>query len=216
MSEKLVVIGTGGLARETMWQIREVNKTTNQYQILGFIDGDNSRVDEIVNGMPILGNDEWLFQCKGEINVVIAIGSGQRRKDVYEKLSINNQLKFPTMITGNVNYSDTVTFGQGTIIFRSNTFTTNISIGDFVVINFGCIIGHDVVIENFTTLSPGINIAGNVHLMEGVEIGMGSNIIQGKQIGKNTIIGAGATAIHDIPDNCTAVGIPAKPIKFYK
>ena len=38
---------------------------------------------------------------------------------------------------------------------------------------------------------------------------------QGKSIGRNSIIGAGAVIVSDIPDNCTAVGVPAKPIKYY-
>jgi acetyltransferase-like isoleucine patch superfamily enzyme len=34
-------------------------------------------------------------------------------------------------------------------------------------------------------------------------------------IGENTIIGAGAVVSKSLPANCTAVGIPAKPIKFH-
>jgi acetyltransferase-like isoleucine patch superfamily enzyme len=34
------------------------------------------------------------------------------------------------------------------------------------------------------------------------------------KIGNETIIGAGAVVSRTLPDNCTAVGVPAKPIKF--
>ena len=33
-------------------------------------------------------------------------------------------------------------------------------------------------------------------------------------IGKNVIVGAGAVVTKDIPDNCVAVGVPAKIIKY--
>lgn len=41
-------------------------------------------------------------------------------------------------------------------------------------------------------------------------------IIQGKSIGDYSIVGAGAVVVNDIPANCTAVGNPAKPIKYHE
>ena len=40
-------------------------------------------------------------------------------------------------------------------------------------------------------------------------------IINQINIGNGTIIGAGALVHKDLPANCTAVGFPAKPIKFH-
>jgi acetyltransferase-like isoleucine patch superfamily enzyme len=37
-------------------------------------------------------------------------------------------------------------------------------------------------------------------------------IIQGKTVGDHTIVGAGAVVVKNIPENCTVVGSPAKPI----
>jgi acetyltransferase-like isoleucine patch superfamily enzyme len=42
---------------------------------------------------------------------------------------------------------------------------------------------------------------------------MGSAIIELVSVGSNSILGAGATAISDIPDNVVAVGVPARVIK---
>ncbi|MBD3794095.1 MAG: serine acetyltransferase [Campylobacterales bacterium] len=44
-------------------------------------------------------------------------------------------------------------------------------------------------------------------------ISTGAKIIGPIQIGKNCVIGANAVVLTDIPDNCVAVGIPAKIIK---
>ena len=46
-------------------------------------------------------------------------------------------------------------------------------------------------------------------------VGASAVIIQGKKIGSQTMIGAGATVITDIPDGVVAVGTPAKGIKQY-
>jgi hypothetical protein len=47
-------------------------------------------------------------------------------------------------------------------------------------------------------------------------VGTGSKIINQVEIGKFSIIGAGAVVSKNIPANCTAVGVPAKPIKFHE
>lgn len=49
-----------------------------------------------------------------------------------------------------------------------------------------------------------------------VEINAGAVIVGPVHIGNYVRIGANAVVIHDIPDNCTAVGIPAKVVKEYE
>ena len=63
---------------------------------------------------------------------------------------------------------------------------------------------------------PSVNISGEVIIKEGVYIGTGAKIVNQLDIGENTIVGAGAVVSKSLPANCTAVGIPAKPIKFHK
>lgn len=44
-------------------------------------------------------------------------------------------------------------------------------------------------------------------------IGAGACILGNIKIGDNVNIGANAVVLEDIPDNCTAVGVPARIIK---
>jgi len=46
-------------------------------------------------------------------------------------------------------------------------------------------------------------------------IGMHVVILPGVTIGKNSIIGACAVVTNDIPPNCVAVGVPAKPVRYF-
>ena len=39
------------------------------------------------------------------------------------------------------------------------------------------------------------------------------SILPGVTIGENAIIGTGAVVTKDVPDNCLAVGVPAKVVK---
>jgi sugar O-acyltransferase (sialic acid O-acetyltransferase NeuD family) len=133
------------------------------------------------------------------------------------KLLNNKNLKFPTLIhPSSIISADEVSIGKGTIICAGNIITCNIQIKDFVTINLMCTVGHDTVIKDYCSFMPSVNISGEVEVQECVYVGTGAKIINRLQIGKNTIVGAGAVVSKSLPENCTAVGIPAKPIKFHE
>lgn len=69
--------------------------------------------------------------------------------------------------------------------------------------NFSCI--HCTTIGAY----KGRPIIGN-----NVSLGANVTIIGNVRIGNNVTIGAGSVVVKDIPDNCVAVGNPAKVIKF--
>jgi hypothetical protein len=54
-----------------------------------------------------------------------------------------------------------------------------------------------------------------VRIKKGARIGMSVIILPGVTIGENSVIGAGAVVANDIPPNCVAVGVPAKPVNFF-
>ena len=72
--ENLILIGTGGMAREVRWVIEEINKLDNKWNILGWV--SNESQGEIIAGLPVLGDDNWLLDYKDTVNVVIGVGNG--------------------------------------------------------------------------------------------------------------------------------------------
>lgn len=209
----IAIIGAGGCAREALFLIERINQITPTYNIRGFID-EQLDMGTMINGYPVIGNNDFLLHYPHPLNVAIAIGSGKVRERLYHLFQANPNLSFPNLIDPSVICSDHVSFGIGTIISAGSILMVNIQLGDFVTVNIDCSISHDCVIESFATLSPNTHVCGNVHLSPQCYLGASSTIIQGKCIGTNTTIGAGATVVTDIPDNCTAVGIPARPVKF--
>lgn len=206
----VVIIGAGGFAREVAWLIEEINKKNEQWNILGFIDDNTENIGKSLNGYKIIGNTDYLNEMNKNIYAVIAIGNGKIRKKVVEKLK---KRKFGILIHPNVSISDSISIGEGSIICSGNILTVNINIGKHVIINLDCTIGHDAVIENFSTFLPGTNLSGETIVEECSTLGTGSTVIQGVKIGKNVMVGAGAVVIRDISDDSTAVGNPARIIK---
>jgi acetyltransferase-like isoleucine patch superfamily enzyme len=68
-------------------------------------------------------------------------------------------------------------------------------------------------LDDFATLSPGVNISGNVSLGRGAFLGTGAQVAPSVEVGEGVIVGAGATVIKNITSNVVAVGSPAQAIK---
>jgi sugar O-acyltransferase (sialic acid O-acetyltransferase NeuD family) len=207
--DKIVIIGAGGFGREVHWMIEELNRNQWKWDFLGYID-DNIPVGTIINGYPVIGNVEWLSDKK--LNVVCAIAEPNSKKNVIEKLYLTSNL-FPILIHPNVSISRFVDIGEGSIICSGAILTVNIKIGKYVLINVNSTIGHDSIIQDYSTILPSASISGNVILNERVIIGTGARILQGLIIGENSFIGAGAVVTKNVPNNVISLGIPAKTLK---
>ena len=207
----LVVYGAGGMGRELMWQLSE----GCDFNLLGFVDDAPEKQGTVINNYPVVGNTQWLLERKEKTAVAIAVANPATRKQIAKALKINSNIGFPNIIAPDVRISEFVEMGEGCIICCGNVITVNIKIGDFFLSNRCNTIGHDCVIGDFVTLNPMVSVSGNVVIKDNTDIGTGTKIIQGKMIGSDVIIGAGSVIIKDIPDNCTAVGMPAVPIKFH-
>lgn len=211
----ITIFGAGGFGREVKTIIDAINKSEPTYNFVGFYD-DGIQKGTIVNGYPVLGGIQELNEVTSELSLIISIGDPRIKKNILNKIE-NSFIKFPTIIHPNASVSsDDVQIGKGTIICEGTIITCNIKIGDFVIFNLMCTVGHDTIIDDYCAFMPSVNISGEVHLHHSVYVGTGAKIINLLEIGENTIVGAGAVVSKSLPANCTAVGIPAKPIKFHE
>lgn len=206
MKKDIAIVGASGFAQEIKWLIDRINSETSCWNFLGYI-------DNYVSDGNVIGNDDYLCNYSRELYVVVAIADTALRCRLAALYRKNKLLKFPNLIGPSVIMPESVLIGEGNIICAGSILTIGIEIGDFCIINLDCTIGHGVVMEDFVTVNPGVNISGNVRLSKGVNLGTGSQILQSRCVGENTVIGAGSVVLADIPNDCTAVGVPAKIIK---
>ncbi len=204
---KLVIVGSGGFAREVEWLVERINKVNLTWEFLGFID-NGAKTGKVAGG------DDFVLKYRGELYVAIAIGNSGIREEIYNKYRKNPHVRFANLIDPGVMHSDRIKLGVGNIICAGTILTVDISIGNCNIINLACTIGHDAVLEDFVTVNAGVNISGNTIIGAGCNIGTGTQVVQGLRVGKNTLVGAGAVVTGDLPDDCTAVGVPAKVIKI--
>ena len=206
----LIIIGVGGVGREAALIAEEINEQTQEWNILGFVDDNESVQNTYINGYPVLGKSQYLQNYKEEVYVFCGISNYKVKKKIISKLKENQNIKFATLIHPSVKLNRHIKIGEGCIIYQNVIMTVNIEIGDHVIISPKCGIGHDSKIHDYVTLLWNVNVSGNVDIKEGATMGSGSTVIQGLTIGKGSFVGAGACVIRDVEDNKTAVGVPTR------
>jgi len=91
----------------------------------------------------------------------------------------------------------------------------------FIDHGIGVVIGETVEIEDDVLIYQQVTLGGvslkkgkrHPTIKSGTVIGAGAKVLGNITLGKNVRIGANSVVVKDVPDNSTAVGIPARVIK---
>lgn len=208
----MLIIGAKGFAKEVF----EICFQNNAIENLGFYDDVNQEIGStLFHQFPILNSIEQAKRYFENIDnrFTIGIGNPSLRKRFVEKFTeIGGVLTSTISNTARIGNFD-VLIGDGANILADVKISNSVLIGKCALIYYNVILTHDVIIGDFVELSPGATILGRAKVKNNAKIGAGAIILPDVVIGENAIIGAGAVVTEDIPDNSTAVGIPAKVIK---
>ncbi len=94
----------------------------------------------------------------------------------------------------------------------------------FIDHGMGVVIGETAIIGDDCTLYHGVTLGGtswnkgkrHPTLEQGVVIGAGAKVLGPITVGKHAKIGSNAVVVKDVPENATAVGIPARILEEEK
>jgi len=211
----LAILGAGGVGRQVSQIIRDINAVDARWHLVGYLDDDTTKIGEVIGGIPVLGDLQWLSQ-RDNVYVTVAMGSPSMLYSSYERLKSMRHQRIATLVHPSVWMPERVDLDPGAIIYAGVMLDTDIKIGKGCIINKGCTIGHDTILGDYCSLAPGVNLGGSVQVGPGCYFGISSATIQNLEIGDWSILGAGAVAISDIPPNVTAVGVPARIVKTRK
>jgi len=211
MNDKRVAIyGASGFGREVAWLCE-----TCGISVACFIDDDEKMHGKFFNGIEVIDINEAIIKYAGNY-VAAGIGNPSVREKIIKK-AVHHGFLCRNIIHPRVEMSGSVKKGEGVVVCAGSVLTTDIFIGNHVQINLNCTIGHDVVLGDFTTLAPGVNVSGWVHFGKRVYVGTGAVFVNGTKdkpltIGNDVIIGAGACVTNSIESGVWG-GVPAKQLR---
>ena len=209
--EAVVLIGSGGHAKVVI----ELVHAEGKYQILGCT--GLAEGGFLLGDVPILGTDTVLptLLARGVKNAFVAIGDNRLRLRLLTQVS-EVGFKLINAVSPNAVVSPSAMLGRGIAIMAGAVINASAQIGDGAIINTNAGVDHDCRIGSAAHIGPGSALAGNVEIGRESFLGIGTCVLPGVRIGNRAIIGAGSVVTRDIPDEVTAMGVPARIVSDVK
>lgn len=207
MSKKIIIVGAGGMGREVLQWIKDINKSAHTWDVLGFIDDNEHALDNIECDYSIIGKvSEW--NVKADEYFAIAIADPKIKKHVVESLKTRNA-SFATIIHPRARIGEFNRIGEGAVIYPDASLSVNIHIGDFITL-LPSAIGHDAVIGNYCSVMGKCSINGGAHIGDNVYLGCGCAVAPQKRIADDVYAASGSIIMTNIKKGRRVMGNPAR------
>jgi sugar O-acyltransferase (sialic acid O-acetyltransferase NeuD family) len=214
MKGDLLIVGTGGTSREIAEAVEDINRVSQTWNLLGFLDDNPSLRGQLVHGYPVVGTTGTIHEYP-KAYVIIGVANDRDRfirKQIVERLKIEKQ-RFPTLVHPTACVSRRAELGFGTVILQFSFVSGNVVVGDHVIISQSVIISHDVTIGSYVSMSTCLSVTGAVKIGDGVYIGSGARIYPRVEIGDGALIGIGAVVLNSVPPEVTVFSNPARVLR---
>lgn len=97
MDRDLLMYGTGGAGRELAFSLSLEEDPKKAWNLVGFIDDDESLWGKSINGLPVLGGIGWLAKNGGNVEIC-AVADPYKKQILVEELKANEKVRFPSII----------------------------------------------------------------------------------------------------------------------
>jgi sugar O-acyltransferase (sialic acid O-acetyltransferase NeuD family) len=216
-AEPLVLVGSGGLGRETAELVRAVNEAQDgwpRWDLLGFLDDDEALWGRQVSGTPVLGGVDELADLP-DARVVVCTGhpgNFRSRKRIVGRLGLEPE-RHATLVHPTAVVPASCRLGEGTVVLAGVIATADVEVGAHVAVMPQAVFTHDDRLEAFVTVGAGVRLAGSVHVREGAYLGSGSLIRENRTVGTWALVGMGAVVTRDVPSSEVWAGNPARFVR---
>lgn len=207
----LLLIGTGGLARETLELVRAAVGAGAGWDVLGFLDDDPRRWGDEVHGLTVVGPaeaaddhpDAQVCAC------VASPGDPGRRLALVARLRLPAE-RWATLVHPAAVVPDSATVGPGCVLHATTVLTADVRLGAHVVAMPAVVLTHDDDIGNGVTFGAGARLAGGVTIERGAYVGSGALVRENLVVGAGATVGMGAVVTASVPPGETWAGVPAR------
>lgn len=205
--DKIYIVGAGGLGRELLQWIKDINAVKPTWEIGGFLDNKLDALEGVECDVPIVGrNSDWEPK-DGEV-FAMAIATPKDKEIRVNELKSKGAF-FPPIIHPTATVTKFSHYGEGLIMFPYAKLSVNSMVGDFVTVCSSGV-GHDVFIDDYTTVSGMCSILRNVKIGKRVFVGANVSVAPDICIDDDAYLGIGSVILKDVPAMTKTYGNPAR------
>lgn len=188
--------------------------TDKSYEVAGFF--DDTMAFSSVDGIPILGDIgkmSGLFSQGHFDSFMIAIGYKhlQFRRQIFETLA--PLIPAATFVHFSSYVDSTAKIGPGSFVLPGCVLDRHVEIGQNVLLNVGCVIGHDSKVNDHSFVGPALACAGFCEIGKSCVIGINTTVIDNIVIGDEIKTGGGSVVVDHLREPGLYFGVPAKRAK---
>ncbi|HEV2779849.1 MAG TPA: acetyltransferase [Actinophytocola sp.] len=209
MSRPLLLFGAGGLAREVLATVRQVD----EWKPVGAVDDDPELHGADLDGVPVLGGADLVDEYP-DAAIALCVASPQHpdnRMRIVERLALPEE-RWATIVHPAASVPDGAALGPGTVLLAGVVITTPLRLGGFVVAMPHVLITHDDEVADGATFAGHVSLGGGVRVGESAYLGQGALVREGVSIGPRAVVGMGSVVLKDVPAGETWVGVPARKL----
>lgn len=210
--KNLLIIGTGGFAREVFWHAQNSIGFGKTFIIKGFLEGNIALRFGCYDDLPLpVFNNVIDYSIEKDDVFVIAIA------DVNAKIAIAKIIDkkggmYLNLIHKTSMVSEKANMGTDVILCPFTTVSVNVKIGNHVMLNSYSSLGHDATLGDYISIMGHVDITGNVKVEKASYWGSGARALPHSKIGEHSLIGAGSVVLKKVKAGQTVFGNPAVPI----
>ncbi len=211
------VYGAGGHGSEAMQVFKSNLASVQDLKKIELFFVETYPVLKSINNIQIISEETFLKKESFPLNFTVAIADPEVRETISTRMSSFGCVPF-AIISDLASISDESQIGMAPVFAQFSLVSPNVTIGNFVHLNYFSSVSHDSSIGDFVTIGPGARINGHVLVEDQVYVGAQATILPGTKnkkriIGKGATVGMGAVVIEDVPPFVTVVGNPARILK---
>ena len=213
-AKDLVIIGSGGFARETAEAVQALNEAGARWRLLGYLDEDPAKRGTRVDGVPVLGGLGEI-QRFPDASVVVCTGRPDNyvsRPRIVGELGLPEE-RYATIVHPTATVSASSSIGPGSVVLAQVVLTAAVQVGSHVAIMPHVTLTHDNVIADFATLASAVCLGGGVRVGRAAYIGAGALVREGCTVGDVALVAMGGAVTRDIPARQVWAGVPARYLR---
>jgi len=202
MAKDLIILGAGGAGMDIVEMVLAVNRISETWRTVGFLDDNPELIDREFLGVPVLGGID-LAKSFTDAYFISSIGYPDRRyirKEVRERIPFGNE-RFATIVHPTAVVYQSARILPGCVIGSGCQIGSLVQIGHNVGVAYESIIAHECKIGDHTALASGVILSSDVQVGNCTYIGAGAVVTHSVSIGDNTLISIGSIVTKSVPSN---------------